>query len=145
MIGIVVAAHGDLAQALLKTAYSVLGEEHRPVAVSVLKDDDTIAYENRFEEAVAQVQSDDGVIVLTDMFGGTPSNVGMTLHEPGRIEVLTGVNLPMVIKAVQLSSRGAHISEAARQIHAAGMRAITVASDLLAVNPPALSESEVAL
>ena len=150
MIGIVVSAHGELAAALANAAQLVVPGEGRVVTVAVLPDDDSASYEARLRSAIDAAQADTGVIVLTDMFGGTPSNVGMTLYDPGRVEVLTGVNLPMLIKALQLSEQGADLDEVAREVSTAGQRSIAVASEVLglpgrgdeAPEPPAAGQDE---
>jgi PTS system mannose-specific IIA component len=85
----------------------------------------------RIQEAIARVDREGGVLVLTDMFGGTPSNLALSLLEPGRIEVVTGVNLPMLIKCVNLREEAA-LSEVARRVAEQGRQAIQVASELLA-------------
>ncbi|OGQ78828.1 MAG: hypothetical protein A2289_11495 [Deltaproteobacteria bacterium RIFOXYA12_FULL_58_15] len=135
MIGIVVAAHGDLAAALVSTAKSVFPESGAIEAVGITADDDAASYEIRLKAAVEQSDPNGGVILLTDMFGGTPSNVGLTLHQPGRVEVLTGANLPMLIKAMQLSTQEIPLATAARQVKEYGRRAIAVASEVLGMNP----------
>jgi PTS system mannose-specific IIA component len=135
MIGVVVAAHGELAQALVATARLVVPNPGHVVAVGIEAQDDTASYEARLQAAVASVQSErGGVLVLTDMFGGTPSNVGLTMHQAGRVEVLTGANLPMLIKALQLSHKDLDLATAARQVKESGARAIAVASEVLAGN-----------
>jgi PTS system mannose-specific IIA component len=134
MIGIVVAAHGALAKVLVATARSVLPETGPIEAVGITDSDDAASYEARLQAAVEQVQTGDGVLVLTDMFGGTPSNVGLTLHRQGHVEVLTGANLPMLVKAMQLSSRGAALQTAAVDVKEYGRRAIAVASEVLGVD-----------
>lgn len=132
MIGLVVAAHGDLAQALLTTAQMVVQDPGHVVAIGVRADDDSVSYEARFRGAVADVLKErTGVLVLTDMFGGTPSNIGMTLHKAGRVEILTGVNLPMLIKVLQLMGRGESLETTARQAKDSGARAIAIASEVL--------------
>jgi len=135
MIGVVIASHGDLARSLATTAGAVTRSNIRIEAVSIDPIDDTAAYGARLTQAVDAVETGEGVLVLTDMFGGTPSNVGMTLHRSGKVEVLTGVNLPMVIKALQISTSGANLTAAAVEVKEAGMRAITIATEVLA--PPA--------
>ena len=80
------------------------------------------------------------MLVLTDMFGGTPSNVGLTLHQAGRVEVLTGANLPMLIKALQLSVKDLDLASAARQVRESGARAIAVASEVLSGGRGKLAE-----
>jgi PTS system mannose-specific IIA component len=133
MIGVVVAAHGELAQALVATAKLVVQNPGHVVAVGIEAEDDTASYEARLQAAVKAVQTErGGVLVLTDMFGGTPSNVGMTMHQAGKVEVLTGANLPMLIKALQLSSKDLDLATVARQVKESGARAIAVASEVLA-------------
>jgi PTS system mannose-specific IIA component len=78
--------------------------------------------------------------VLTDMFGGTPANVGLTMHQPGRVEVLTGANLPMLIKALQLCHTQVDLAMVAGQVRHSGARAITVASEVLCGSPTPIRE-----
>lgn len=131
MIGIVVAAHGELAPVLIRTARGVLATRASVASVSIEEADDTASYEARLHEAVDTVRGDAGVLVITDMFGGTPSNVGMTLHEPGRVEVLTGVNLPMLIKAFQLCPQEHDLPTVAAKVKETGRQAIAVATEVL--------------
>ena len=81
--------------------------------------------------AIERVQGDEGVLLLTDMFGGTPSNLGMTFLETERLEVITGVNLPMLIKLAGLRSKPSSLLTVAREMREHGRNAIWVASDLL--------------
>ena len=92
-------------------------------------DDVTVAREE-IARAIERVQSPAGVLILTDMFGGTPSNVGLTFLEPNRVEVITGVNLPMLIKLAGLQS-SSDLLAVAREMRENGRNAIWVASDLL--------------
>ena len=131
MIGIVVAAHGDLADALVKMAQSVVTAECPIVAVGIFTDDDAAAYDARLRDAVTSVQKGDGVLMLTDMFGGTPSNIGLTLHAPGDVEVLTGANLPMLIKAMQFADKGIDLTTVSREVKEYGQHAIAMASEVL--------------
>lgn len=141
MIGVVVAAHGELAQALVATARLVVQNPGPVIAVGIESEDDTASYELRLQAAVLAVTSEQGgVLVLTDMFGGTPSNVGMTMHQSGKVEVLTGANLPMLIKALQLCSRDLDLATVARQVKESGARAIAVASEVLAGGVPQATE-----
>jgi len=137
MIGVVIAAHGDLAEALLRTAALVVRNTARVLAVSIRQEDDTQSYEARFRAAVEEVRkASTGVLVLTDMFGGTPANIGMTLHKGSEVEVLTGVNLPMLIKVLQLMQRDISLSQIARAAKESGARSIAIASEVLAGVPP---------
>ena len=140
MIGIVVAGHGDLAESLIRTAHSVVESGTPMVAVSIDPNDTPGTFEPKLRQAIDKVRSEAGVLVLTDMFGGTPANVGLAVHDPGRVEVLTGVNLPMVIKALPLSGRSRDLATIAWQIKAAGQRSIVIATEVL--RAPATEPSE---
>src|SRR5882672_5673250 len=99
MIGVVVVTHGQLARELLNAAETIVGDLPRFAAVSIGWHDDTRDAREEIAQAIARVrQADEGVLILTDMFGGTASNLAMTFLAQGQIEVITGVNLPMLIK-----------------------------------------------
>ncbi len=142
MIGIVVAAHGGLAAALVETAKIVVQDAGNVLAIGVTDADDAVSYENRLRAATEKLNTGAGVLVLTDMFGGTPSNIGLSLHRSGEVEVLTGTNLPMLIKAIQVSTQDVDLSAASRQVREYGERAITVASEVLG-GPPGADHREV--
>jgi len=129
MIGVVVVTHGQLATELLNAAETIVGELPRFTAVSIGWHEDTEDARSEIAGAVARVNGDTGVLILTDMFGGTPSNLAMTFLGD-RVEVITGVNLPMLIKLANLAEQ-ADLLTAAREIRAQGRAAIWVASDLL--------------
>ena len=133
MIGIIVAAHGELAQALVTTAKLVVPQAESVMSVSVESGDSSEKFENKLDEAIARFKTSDGVLVLTDMFGGTPSQVSMTKHNTGRVEVITGASLPMLIKALQISTQEIDLFEAGKQIKQSGTRAIVIASEVLGV------------
>ncbi len=140
MIGIVVAAHGKLADALIEAALMVVPDAERVRAVEITARDDSHEFEQRLRAAIDSLQPG-GVLLLTDMFGGTPSNVGLMLHQPGQVEVLTGANLPMLIRALQLVRRDIELGAAAREVKDYGSRAIAVASDVLAGGGPGKEKS----
>jgi PTS system mannose-specific IIA component len=142
MMGIVVAAHGDLAQALVATARMVFAGSGKVEAVAITDRDDAAGYEAKLQAAIAQVSDQNGVLVLTDMFGGTPSNVGMTMHQTGRIEVLTGANLPMLIKAMQLAAKNVDLATASKDVKEYGRRSIAVASQVLGVENSTAGEGK---
>jgi len=99
MIGVVVVTHGQLATELVNAAEMIVGDLPQFTAVSIGWHDDVNDAREDIEKAIERVRSgDDGVLILTDMFGGTPSNLGMTFLQKDRLEVVTGVNLPMLIK-----------------------------------------------
>ena len=131
MIGVVVVTHGQLATELLHAAEAIVGDLPRFAAVSIGWHDDTDDAREEIRQAIARVQEESGVLLLTDMFGGTPSNLGLSFVEPDRVEVVTGVNLPMLIKLSSLRSAGPGLLEVARELRETGRNAIHVASDLL--------------
>ncbi|HEX5044004.1 MAG TPA: PTS sugar transporter subunit IIA [Candidatus Polarisedimenticolaceae bacterium] len=131
MPGLLVVSHGTLAGELVDAVRRIVADVDALEAVSIGWDVDMEEAGRRIQEAIARVDREGGVLVLTDMFGGTPSNLALSLLEPGRIEVVTGVNLPMLIKCVNLRER-AELSEVARRVAEQGRQAIQVASELLA-------------
>jgi len=129
MIGVVVVTHGQLATELLNAAETIVGDLPRFAAVSIGWHDDTEDARSEIAQAVKRVTQDGGVLILTDMFGGTPSNLALTFLGDG-VEVITGVNLPMLIKIAGLAEH-ADLLTAAREMREQGRAAIWVASDLL--------------
>jgi PTS system mannose-specific IIA component len=130
MIGVVVVTHGQLAIELVNAAEMIVGDLPQFSAVSIGWHDDVNDAREEIEQAIGRVRGAEGVLLLTDMFGGTPSNLGMTFLEKDRIEVITGVNLPMLIKLAQLP-QSQDLLAVARQMRDDGRNAIWVASDLL--------------
>ena len=130
MIGVVVVTHGQLAIELVNAAEMIVGDLPQFTAVSIGWHDDVNDARGEIEQAIERVRGEAGVLVLTDMFGGTPSNLGMTFLEKDRIEVITGVNLPMLIKLAQLP-QSQDLLAVGRQMRDDGRNAIWVASDLL--------------
>jgi PTS system mannose-specific IIA component len=133
-IGVVVVTHGQLATELVNAAEMIVGDLPRFAAVSIGWHDDVEAAREAIAIAVERVQGETGVLVLTDMFGGTPANLGMTFLAAGRVEVITGVNLPMLIKLAGLRT-SSDLSEVARETRESGRSAIWVASDLMRGTP----------
>ncbi len=133
MIGILVVTHGQLARELVTAAEMIVGEIPNVAPVSIGWHDDPDDAQNDIREGIKRVETGDGTVVLTDMFGGTPSNLSLAFLEKDRVEVVTGVNLPMLIKLVSLrGAEGVDLEKAARQISAQGKESICLASDLLA-------------
>jgi PTS system mannose-specific IIA component len=129
MVGLVVATHGELAAELLRTAEGIVGPVVLAVAVSVDARTSVEEARARLATAIHKVGSDgEGVLVLTDMFGGTPANLALTFLEE-QIEVVTGVNLPMLLKLA--TSRDAGLPAAAELATTQGQKNITLASALL--------------
>jgi mannose PTS system EIIA component len=130
MIGVVVVTHGQLATELLNAAETIVGDLPNFAAVSIGWHDDVEEARKEIADAIARVAGEHGAIVLTDMFGGTPSNLAITLVEEGRVEVVTGVNLPMLLKLAGAREPG-DVRALARRVREDGRAAIWVASDLL--------------
>src|SRR5437667_4646468 len=104
MIGVVVVTHGQLATELVNSAEMIVGDLPQFAAVSIGWHDDVNDAREDISRAIDRVRDEAGVLVLTDMFGGTASNLGMTFLETNRVEVITGVNLPMLLKLASLRS-----------------------------------------
>ena len=130
MIGVVVVTHGQLATELVNAAETIVGDMPAFAAVSIGWHEDTEDARHEIEQAVVRVDKGSGVLILTDMFGGTPSNLAMTFLVQGKLEVITGVNLPMLIKLANQLEQG-DLLNIARNIREQGRNAIWVASDLL--------------
>jgi len=130
MIGVVVVTHGQVAIELVNAAETIVGDLPSFAAVSIGWHEDVQDAREEIATAIGRVQGPEGVLIATDMFGGTPSNLGITFLEPNRVEVVTGVNLPMLIKAASLRERQ-DLTEVARLLREHGRNAIWVASDLL--------------
>jgi PTS system mannose-specific IIA component len=130
MVGLVLATHGKLAEELLRTAEGVCGTLEQCRAVSVGA---SLAMEEArglLADAIRAVDSGDGVLVLTDMFGGSPANLALTFLDE-KIEVVTGVNLPMLVKLSTCRAEDAPLLETARMLTGYGQKNITLASELL--------------
>jgi PTS system mannose-specific IIA component len=133
MIGVVVVTHGRLATELLNATEMIVGELPQCVAVSIGWHDDVNDAREQIEKAVERVGGPSGVLILTDMFGGTPSNLGISLLQENKVEVVTGVNLPMLIKAAELRD-ASDLLAVAREMREHARTAIWVASDLIRAN-----------
>jgi PTS system mannose-specific IIA component len=128
--GLLVVTHGRLADEMEKAARRIIGDVPHMASISLDWDDDVADSRRRIEEGIAKVAVEGRVLILTDMFGGTPSNVSLSLLEPGRVDVVTGVNLPMLIKFANLHSVDG-FDETVRRIAQQGRDAIQVASEVL--------------
>jgi len=131
MIGIVVVSHGMLAHELVAAAEHVVGRLWRTRAVSIDADDNLDIKRESILEAVKACDAGSGVVVLTDMFGGTPSNLVLSLRSRARIEIVSGANLPMLIKLAQTRDV-LSLEESANDAAEGGRKYITIASDILA-------------
>lgn len=129
MIGLVIVAHGGLASELLAATEHVVGPQGHALAIATEPEDDLSAKQDEIDQAVAQVDVGDGVIVVTDMFGGTPCNLSIGAMSGRNVEVLYGANLPMLVKIAKLRDR--ELGEASRAAVEAGVKYIDCASNML--------------
>ena len=130
MIGVVVVTHGQLATELVHAAETIVGDLPNFSAVSIGWHEDVQDARDAIAAAIERVKRPGGVLLATDMFGGTPSNLGITFLEQDQVEIVTGVNLPMLIKAASMKE-AASLTDMARALREHGRNAIWVASDLL--------------
>jgi PTS system mannose-specific IIA component len=134
MIGIVIVTHSGLGEALIQTAESVLGAPlEATTAVSVDLKQSADKLRKKIGAGIKAVEEGEGVLILTDMFGGTPSNLSLSFLEEGRIDVLTGVNLPVVIRAAK-TRKDNSLSELAESMQTYGRKSISLASVVLKGN-----------
>ena len=131
MIGLVLVTHGLLAEEFRKAVEHVVGPQEAIAAICIGADDNMERRRQDIVDAVASVDSGEGVIILTDMFGGTPSNLAISVMVPDRIEVLAGVNLPMLIKLARARADG-DLFAALKAGQDAGRKYINIASQVLA-------------
>jgi len=131
----VIVTHGHLAGELLAAAEMIIGPISHIAAVSIGWHDDVDAARDEVQRAITRVSQQKGVLLLTDMFGGTPTNIASMFLEEGSVEVITGVNLPMVIKLATGTAEDP-LAEIARKICDQGRQGIYLAGALLATPPP---------
>ena len=130
MIGLVLVTHGQLAAEFRAAMEHVVGPQEQVETISIGPDDDMEQRRTQIIEAVSRVDSGNGVILLTDMFGGTPSNLAISVMEDATVEVLAGVNLPMLIKLASVRGEKS-LEEAVEQAQDSGRKYINVASRVL--------------
>lgn len=131
MIGALIVTHGNLAIELLKAAERIEADVSGIEAVSLEWNEGVDTAREKVREALARVSKDRHVIIFTDMFGGTPSNISLSFLEKGRVEIVTGVNLPMIVKFATVKQEAGDVATLAHLISEKGSKAIKVASDLL--------------
>jgi len=134
MVGILILTHGNLARELLASARTIAGELSDFQALALEWEDDVDEARGKVQAALRRLDRGDGVLILTDVYGGTPSNVAMSLRTPGRVEVVAGVNLPMVVRlgCLRAGKDGMSVGEMAAWIRDKGKTSILCSSD-----PPA--------
>lgn len=132
MIGGVVVTHGRLATELVNAAEMIVGEISHITAVSIGWHDDVDVARTEIKDAIERVNAGRGVLVLTDMFGGTPTNIAMTFLDDYPVEIVTGVNLPMIIKLASQQPDD-ELSEIAKRVRDQGQKNIYLASEVLSL------------
>lgn len=131
MIGLVLVTHGKLAKEFISATEHVVGPQKNVKAICIGPDDDMEKRREDIMRDVKAVDTGDGVIVLTDMFGGTPSNLSISILGKGKVEVIAGINLPMLIRLASVRDGGT-LSDAVEQAQEAGRKYISIASRVLA-------------
>ncbi len=129
-IGLVLVTHGRLAEEFVTAMEHVVGPQRAIATVCIGPNDDMEARRAEIAAAIVRVRGEQGVILLTDLFGGTPSNLAISLMEPGSVEVIAGINLPMLIR-LESARRSMNVRDAVRAAKEAGQKYISVASELL--------------
>ena len=130
MIGLILVTHGRLAEHFIEAMEHVVGGQEAVAAICIGPSDDMEQRRREIAEAIGRVDTGDGAIILTDLFGGTPSNLAISLLDAGRIEVIAGINLPMLIRLAG-ARKAMGVVEAVQAAQAAGRNYITVASEFL--------------
>jgi PTS system mannose-specific IIA component len=134
MIGGIIVSHGRLGEELLNALTIILGEAPNIEAISIGWYDDVEDSKRKISNSLKNVDQKSGVVIFTDMFGGTPSNLSFTFQKDGHVEIITGVNLPMLIKFCSLQ-RSNSLKDVARKVVEQGKKNIHLASALLAGRP----------
>ena len=134
MIGLILVTHGRLADQFVEAMEHVVGPQSGIVTVCIGPNDDMERRRADIAKAIETVDVGAGVIILTDLFGGTPSNLAISLLEAGRVEVIAGINLPMLIRLAG-ARKAMNVVEAVEAAQVAGRNYITVASELLGAEP----------
>ncbi len=142
MIGIVLVTHGRLAEELRAAAFTIQPDISRIVAVALEWNQTGEDARERIGRGLAEADEGDGALILTDMFGGTPTNLTLSFLQKDRVEIVTGVNLPMVLKCASLQKGARSVVEMAHIVRDRGQRSIYVASDLLADEDAVSATSE---
>ena len=134
MIGIVIVTHCQLGEALIEAAEFIIGERPGSLeSVSIDLSENAEKLRNKISQGIKKVEGEEGVLILTDMFGGTPSNLSYSFLEEGRIEVLSGVNLPVLIQAANMREK-MKLDELASDLESFGKKSISLASGILKGN-----------
>ena len=133
MIGIIIITHGNLALELKSAMEYILGIQKNIEIISIKSDDDLEIKKADLEELIEKVNENIGTIILTDMFGGTPSNLAMSFLEVGKVEIISGVNLPMLVKLIGLRDSN-DLQKVAQESKESAQKYISIASEILSEN-----------
>ena len=133
MIGIIIVTHGNLALELKSAMEHILGIQKNIEIISIKPDDDLEIKKSALEESIKKVDEENGVIILPDMVGGTPSNLAISLLKIGKVEIISGVNLPMLIKLVGLRDSN-DLQKVATESKESAQKYISIASEILSEN-----------
>jgi len=130
MVGVVVITHCEIAGELVRAAELILGKIPACAAIGIGADEKLERIAERVEQALARVDQGEGVVILTDLFGGTPSNVSLSFLQEKKVEVVSGVNLPMLLK-ISVGRQGRDLKEVVRTAKDAGRKNISIASEIM--------------
>ena len=133
MVGVLVVSHGRLADALISSVESLVGKLQRIRGVSIWPKDKEEEIKDQIQKKMAEVEDGDGVVILTDILGGTPTNLSLSLLEDEKIEVVTGVNMPMLMTLLSYR-KGKSLREISKLVKKSGRRSITLAKGLLGLD-----------
>jgi len=134
MPGILIVTHQNLGEALINAAEFILGSRPKAVAaVSIDLNENADLLRKKIADGINDIKTDQGVLILTDMFGGSPSNLSYSFLEEGRVEVLSGVNLPILIKAVRMRKKS-ELVDIIKEVEDYGKKSISIASSILKGN-----------
>jgi mannose PTS system EIIA component len=132
MVGIVIVTHGNLGDVLIETAEIIFNAKAEAmISVSIDLKQNVETLRKKIKDGIKTVNQQKGILILTDMFGGTPSNLSYSFLEEGKIEVISGVNLPILIKAMNCRKKEADLHQMAKSIEEYGKKSISLASDVL--------------
>ncbi len=132
MTGILTVTHGNFGKILTETVEFILDKKVDNIfSVSVVANEDPETLRKKIKQGINKVKSDKGVIIFTDMFGGTPSNLSYSFLEEGVVEVISGLNLPLLLKAVTIKDKSAPLNELALTLIEHGKKSISLASGIL--------------
>lgn len=131
MIGIVLVTHGRLGEEALKTLEQISGRMKQATSVSIDPRENSVAGREKISGAISSVDAGDGVIIMTDVLGGAPASIALSFHQEGKVEVITGLNLPMLIELAELRKAAAPLQQAAARAKDCAIKNINLATEVL--------------